>query len=792
MKNILFALLSIALTLGSPLLYAGENLIENEKSLPLPFASQPNLSRGYIDLPVSNPEAVGKADAFSLEMQCDHPEVIGSFTLYFQSGKGWYAHSLRKPVHLAGNPNAFQLLAVRDHFIQEDNPGPWEKAHTVRISAWRGTNKDGELRIKSLRAKFFSILTVIPKAKGDAQEAARLLEMMNRIGIETGTVAENDLDETCLKDRKLVFLPNNPGLSQPSIQLLRNYLERGGQLLAFYQLPAELMQALGFRPATYLKSPQGDAAFAEVQFEAQGPGKEIFGETASFSQQSWNINTTKPDPQAQAVRPEIIAWWYDKAGRKTDHAAMLLSDRGAFFSHIVTRDDREKKEAFLGTLFAHYDHSLIRKQLDKAWKSLFSIGDLRSITPAERSALTRRYLSELKRRGFELDAVFFNDLEKENMQVPLSVRWKTLLQTLHAMRETEIRHYCSTVTSRSPEFRAWWEHAGTGAYPGDWDRTMREIAATGFNAVIPNMLWGGSACYASDILPRDAVFAQYGDQIEQAVQAGKKHGVEVHVWKVNFRLSRAPQTFLEAMRKEGRLQKMSDGTEVDWLCPSHQENLQLECDSLCEVVRKYDVAGIHFDYIRYPNDRHCFCEGCRKRFTESTKCLVKKWPADVRHGGPHQEAYLRWRCGNITRLVEKVHREAKSIRADVLISAAVFRDYPEVLRTIGQDWKLWAERGYLDFLCPMNYTNSLDQFETWTNKQLPLVGKVPLYPGIGAASSNSSLSPDEVVAQIEIARKAGAGGFVIFNLNRSTIQKYPPLIHLGATRDKAVPHVNRP
>ena len=31
---------------------------------------------------------------------------------------------------------------------------------------------------------------------------------------------------------------------------------------------------------------------------------------------------------------------------------------------------------------------------------------------------------------------------------------------------------------------------------------------------------------------------------------------------------------------------------------------------MLEVVRNYDVDGVHFDYIRYPNKDGCFCAGC--------------------------------------------------------------------------------------------------------------------------------------------------------------------------------------
>ncbi|MGD0113303.1 MAG: hypothetical protein ABSD48_15695 [Armatimonadota bacterium] len=100
----------------------------------------------------------------------------------------------------------------------------------------------------------------------------------------------------------------------------------------------------------------------------------------------------------------------------------------------------------------------------------------------------------------------------------------------------------------------------------------------------------------------------------------------MHVWKVNWNLSGAPEEFVERMRAEGRMQRTRSGSETGWLCPANPANSQLERDSLLEVVRKYDVDGIHFDYIRYENQDNCCCDGCRQCFEESAGVKVADWP----------------------------------------------------------------------------------------------------------------------------------------------------------------------
>lgn len=329
------------------------------------------------------------------------------------------------------------------------------------------------------------------------------------------------------------------------------------------------------------------------------------------------------------------------------------------------------------------------------------------------------------------------------------------------------------------EGRAMWNHSGTGAYPGDWERSAKLLADNGFNMILPNMLWGGVAHYASDVLPRSATFKKYGDQIEQCCVAAKKHGIEVHVWKVDFNLCTAPKDFVEKMRREGRTQVSAAGKPSDWLCPSHPENRKFELESLLEVARKYPVDGLHLDYIRYPDSSHCFCSGCRDRFEAQCDHRVNDWPNEC-SSGARKDEYNDWRCRQITSLVADVSREARKVRPGVKISAAVFGSYPDCRKSRGQDWPEWVKAGYLDFICPMDYTDDDNEFISLVQNQVKLLeGRIPLYPGIGATSSHRKLTADRVVTQIDQARSLGAAGFTIFDFNPGTAASIVPGVGLG-------------
>lgn len=332
--------------------------------------------------------------------------------------------------------------------------------------------------------------------------------------------------------------------------------------------------------------------------------------------------------------------------------------------------------------------------------------------------------------------------------------------------------------SKAGEFRATWIHSGSGIEDWGWDKTVALLATNGFNAIIPNLLWGGLAHYPSKLLPISPRTKTQGNQIAECLKACRKYGIELHVWKVNYNLLTAPREFLEKMRAAGRTQKDRGGKDVDWLCPSHDENFALERESMLEVAREYDVDGIHFDYIRYPDRNACFCNGCRARFGKAADLKLSKWPNDVLTG-EHAARFADWRREQITRLVRAVSEEAHKLKPKLKVSAAVWGGWKNARESIGQDARAWIEAGYLDFVCPMNYENDDEVFADWVRKQVAETNhKTPLYIGIGAHKLSG---PEQLARQIQLSRELGGDGFVVFNLTEQLATRFLPPLRLGVT-----------
>jgi len=319
-----------------------------------------------------------------------------------------------------------------------------------------------------------------------------------------------------------------------------------------------------------------------------------------------------------------------------------------------------------------------------------------------------------------------------------------------------------------------------------WDQSIKLLADHGFTAVLPNMSWGGTAYYKSTVLPVAASVAETGDQIAECLAACRKYGVACHVWKVNWNMShRAPKAFTQRMVREERVQADYSGkVEPRWLCPSHPANQKLEIDAMVEMAEKYDLDGIHFDYIRYPGPSGCFCAGCRSRFEKALGRTLEDWPRATRDDEAVRAAWLDFRRANITAVVAGVHERVRKSKPKMQISAAVFRNWETDRDSVGQDWKVWCDRGYLDFVCPMDYTSNAVEFENLVKLQLGWAGEVPCYPGIGLSVWGAPLDAVKLIEHVGIARRLGAPGFMIFEYRADTAAEVLPLCSAGITAEK--------
>jgi len=184
-----------------------------------------------------------------------------------------------------------------------------------------------------------------------------------------------------------------------------------------------------------------------------------------------------------------------------------------------------------------------------------------------------------------------------------------------------------------------------------------------------------------------------------------------------------------------------------------------------EELLKYDIDGLHFDYIRFPvRQGFSYDSASRAAFERE----FGRDPLSLRHhnsGSAMWVEWIRWNANNVTNLLRETRDLLKRKgKEEVLISAAVFPDPDSAAYMIGQEWEVWAQEGLVDILCPMLYTNNLDVFRKYTRKAVNVAkGRCLFYAGIACRSSHNINTPEGVAREVEIAREEGADGVVFFS-----------------------------
>ena len=604
--------------------------------------------------------------------------------------------------------------------------------------------------------------------------ARRVSGWLGELGVAHEVVEEARLDAGRLSGPGVAVLAYNPHPSGRHLDLLKRFVARGGRLIVFYSAEPALASMLGLKLGTYQAAPM-TGRWSEIRFGSRAPDSL----PARVLQTSRNIRRVHPaTPGAR-----VIARWYDAAGRDTGDPAWVLSENGAWMTHVLLDDgDTWNKKHMLLGLVGHFEPSAWESAARRACGNVGRLGIYANIDQAV-SGITRLARGRPRRREAG---------ERLREAGRLHARCAALLDSgdyaaawglTRDVRQALMRAYGLAQKARAGEVRGVWDHKGVGLYPGDWPRTCRVLAGHGITDLYVNVLGHGRAHYPTRVLQESEIVPVYGDQLEQCLAAAHRYGLRVHAWKVCWTVESAPAGLRQRLKQEGRLQVSDKGTTVNWLCPSNLENLKWEKDSIREIVGKYDVDGLHLDFIRYRDSSVCFCSTCREAFVAATGARIDRWPADAREG-PLLKAYRQWRCGRITRLVHDVSVFARHRRPGLKLSAAVYGRYPLCADSVAQDWGDWVRRGYLDYVCPMNYTADLKKFRAWTFSQARIpAARGRIYPGIGVTANESRLDPAEVIDQVVSLRKLGAGGFVLFDLDRVLEHETLPILSLGLTAD---------
>ncbi len=345
-----------------------------------------------------------------------------------------------------------------------------------------------------------------------------------------------------------------------------------------------------------------------------------------------------------------------------------------------------------------------------------------------------------------------------------------------------------SVPSPSPkyEFRgAWVTTLGGKVWPKtndpvlqrqDLEKIFDRLRQNNFNAVLFQVRARGDAMYPSRFEPFAASLTgkiggkpEY-DPLKFAIEHAHQYGLEFHAWwnvcKVADGNDPPPlsnpahvvnlhPTWVKRWKNKntnGNSNGNGHGSVEWWIDIGIPEARTWLVDVAMELVEKYDIDAINFDYLRYPGQEF------DDRLTYD------------RYGG--SMSLDEWRRHNVTSFLREFYNHAIALKPHLKVGAAPIGIYQnlenvtgwQAYSTLYQDTKQWLKEGIIDYIIPQLY------WELYSNPRFNILlrdwqadacGR-HIYAGIGAF--RSSVLP-QIPAMIDSVRIIGAGGQCYFTYN---------------------------
>jgi uncharacterized lipoprotein YddW (UPF0748 family) len=362
------------------------------------------------------------------------------------------------------------------------------------------------------------------------------------------------------------------------------------------------------------------------------------------------------------------------------------------------------------------------------------------------------------------------------------------------------------VAVASGEVRALWVVRTTLTSPEKIRTMVQSASANGFNTLIVQVRGRGDAYYRSRREPRATELKDQPadfDPLAVTLAEAKQLGLKVHAWLNTSLLAnldalptdpkhvynRHPEWLAVPRPIAAELYNMSPRDPryrariVEWskvnraelegvyVGPANAKVREHIYKIWLDVLRNYEVDGLHFDYVRLASPDFDYSRTSLEQFRKwllpklskedvsQLKHLLKQNPLAAAE--THADQFGEFQREQITMLVQRIYREVKRQKPQVIVSAAVFANHENAYTRRFQDWRRWLSLGILDVACPMAYSTDTAIFKTQieiATASAHAAGR-RVWAGIGAYR----IPADSTVEKISVARTLGADGIILFS-----------------------------
>jgi len=239
-------------------------------------------------------------------------------------------------------------------------------------------------------------------------------------------------------------------------------------------------------------------------------------------------------------------------------------------------------------------------------------------------------------------------------------------------------------------------------------------------------------------------------------------GIKVHAW-----LPVLLNPAVAQLHPEWAMVADNTSISTEWLSPFNPEVKFLINKTIETLLTKYELDGIHLDYIRYPGLGFDYSESAVDSFiAEQTGTKIEK--ADLL--SKHYMAWVNWRSHGITQLVKSIDgtidlfsNQKIELSAALIANAAIeYRSQEK----FGQNYSDLAH--YLDLVIPMAYFKGERRPVEWISQVISSarykIGNTQLLVGLAAYQQPNEwkITNKEFASTVKLAEK-GSEGIVFYN-----------------------------
>ncbi|NOZ75217.1 MAG: family 10 glycosylhydrolase [FCB group bacterium] len=316
-------------------------------------------------------------------------------------------------------------------------------------------------------------------------------------------------------------------------------------------------------------------------------------------------------------------------------------------------------------------------------------------------------------------------------------------------------------------------------------KTIIDSAAdANFNVIFFQVRGSGDAYYRSDIEPWGPLLTgTFGedpgwDPLAYALDLAHARGLELHAWLNTFPAWRGidppPETTPRSPYLVHPEWVVSDSAGQPMPLSEHYVSFSPAIPGVQDyiisvardIVDRYNVDGLHFDYIRFP-------EGAPEIGYSHDSISVALFNSDIYN--PLKLDWADWEREQLDVFVSRLYNTLTAEKPKLKVSAAVIGSYWRgrwnAYRVVYQDPRRWTEWGKMDFIAPMIYWPRSHPTQPFMVRSSEYRDEYVLdryvFPGIGSYRYNEIDKPDytwaEAEGQIDDLRRSQFSGMVFFH-----------------------------